>query len=108
MGEKNGISVIISCADPIDLRLCEKASSFVRSLAQDGQLQAEDIALLSKALTPLLANIGSGMIQYRETLSSCMCELARVAPADCPPELKKAAQDRVAELLSKPEEDDEA
>lgn len=104
--EKDGIRVIISCADQSDPRLCEKVASFARSLATDGRLQAEDVASLATALTPLLGNIGSGQIQYRETLSSCVCELARVAPAACPSELKTAAKDRLKQLFTKKEADD--
>jgi hypothetical protein len=104
--ENDGIKIIISCADQSDLRLCEKASSFIRSLAQDGRLKAEDVAALAAALVPLMTNIENGQIQYRETLSSCICELARVAPESCPPELKAAAQERLKLLLSTEEFDD--
>jgi len=106
--EKDGVSVIISCADKSDSRLCEKVASFVRSLSTDGRLKAEDVGALASALSPLLADIGSGQIQYRETLSSCMVALAQVAPAACPPETKTAAQDRLKELSSSKDEDDDA
>lgn len=98
--EKAGIGIIASCFDQSDLRLCEKVASFVRSLAADGQLQAEDVASLSGVIVPLLKESGSGQIQYRETLSSCVSELARAAPAACSPELKEAAQDRLKESTS--------
>merc|ERR1712216_732012 len=104
--ENDGIKIIISCADQSDLRLCEKASSFIRSLAQDGRLKAEDVAALAAALVPLMTNIENGQIQYRETLSSCICELARVAPESCPPELKTAAQGRLNSLKANKESDD--
>lgn len=104
--EKDGIKVIILCANQIDLRLCEKVASFSRSLAQDGRLKAEEVASLAAAMAPLLQDIGNGQIQYRETLSSCVCELARVAPKFCPPELKTAAQGRLSSLKANKESDD--
>jgi hypothetical protein len=104
--EKAGVSVIISCANNSDLRLCEKVASFVRSLAQDGRLLAEDIASIVVALTPLLRDVSSGQIQYRETLASCVCELGRAAPAACSVELKTAAQDRLKQLQATNEEGD--
>jgi hypothetical protein len=106
--ENDGINVLISCTDKSDLRLCEKVASFIRSLAQNGRLQAADVAALAKALSPLLADIGSGQIQYRETLSSCICELARIAPAECPQELQTAAQDRLKQVLSTKDPDDDS
>lgn len=96
--EHEGASVLVSCADASDLRLCEKVASFIRSLADNGRLLADDVSCLSVALTPLLTDIGKGQIQFRETLSSCICELARVAPASCTPGLKSAAQERLAQL----------
>jgi len=96
--EKSGISVIVSCCDPSDLRLCEKVASFVRSLARDGRLNAEDVASIAAVIVPLLRNVGSGQIQYQETLSSCICELARAAPSACPPDLRAAAQERLEQL----------
>jgi hypothetical protein len=98
LAEKGGIGVIISCADQKDLRLCEKVSSFARSLVQDGRLQDADVGCLASAMTPLLRNISDGPIQYRETLSSCAAELARAAPSACPPMMKLALQERVAQL----------
>jgi hypothetical protein len=98
LGEKGGIGVIIACADAADIRLCEKVASFVRSLAQDGRLKEADIGCLVSALTPLLRDVGNGQIQYRETLSSCMTELTRCAPRACPPMVKEAVQERLAQL----------
>lgn len=106
--EMDGINVIISCADRSNLPLCEKVSSFIRSLVQDGRLKPEDIALFATALVPLLGDIGNGQIQYRETLSSCVTELARVAPASCPRELTASAQDRLKELSANKEETDDS
>jgi len=102
--ERDGVNVIIACADSSDLRLCEKVASFVRSLVHDGRLPAEDVARLAAVLAPLLRDTGIAEIQYRETLSSCVCELARAAPGACPPDLKAAAQERLAELSPAGEE----
>merc|ERR1712146_716540 len=88
--DKEGVKVIITCTDPSDVRLSEKAASFIRSLAEQGRLQAEDVASLGAALTPLMSAISDKEIQYRETLSSCIGKLAQLAPTACPPELKAA------------------
>lgn len=96
--EHDGAKVLVSCADESDARLSEKMASFVRSLAQSGRLQTEDVAAIAAALSPLLRNIGNGQIQYREVLSSSVCELARASPAACLPELKAAAQERLSQL----------
>lgn len=106
--DKDGIKVIVSCCDGVDAKLCEKAASLIRSLAQDGRLKAEDVAPLAAALTPLMAEIDAGQIQYRETLSSCICELIRVNPASCTLGLKAAAQDRLDQLNSAMEEADDS
>jgi len=98
--EKAGVSIIVSCCDASDLRLCEKVASCVRSLAAESRLQNEDVAAIAAVMAPLVSSAGSGQIQYQETLSSCVCELARAAPASCPAELKAAAQERLAQLAS--------
>jgi len=96
--EKDGVNVVISCLAPSDLRLCEKAASFARTLTEQGLLRAEEVAILATALTPLVRAIGSGQISYRETLSECMSSLAQSAPQACPAELKAAVEDRLKEL----------
>lgn len=106
--EKDGVNAMISCTDPSDLRLCEKAASFIRSLAENGRLQADDIAALAVALTPLVRNISSGQVQYRETLSSCVSKLAQTAPKSCAADLKVAVEDRLKELPAVAGEDDDA
>jgi len=105
--EKDGINVIISCLEPSDLRLCEKAASLIRSLADNERLRAEDVTLLVAALTPLMSTVGTGQIQYRETLSSCITQLAKdfsVSNA----ELKVAAEHRLKELPAAADEDADA
>jgi hypothetical protein len=96
--ENDGINVIKSCMDPSDLRLCEKATSFARSLAEADRLQADDVEKLIDAMTPLVSTIGSGQIQYRETLSSCAAQLVKRYPKDAPAALTSAAENRLKEL----------
>merc|ERR1712137_1289837 len=77
----------------------EKAASFTRHLVESGRLTADQIAPLAKALPPLVDGLGSesGM-QYREVVSQCAAELAKVFKAQCPAELTAAVQKRLAEL----------
>jgi hypothetical protein len=89
MKEQDGISVILLCINVKDIRLCEKTASFVRSLSCDGRLKPEDIFALLESMTPLMQDIGSGEIQYRETLSSCVAEL--LARGDLGSQAMKAA-----------------
>jgi len=98
MKERDGISVIVLCIDATDIRLCEKTASFVRTLAPDGHLKSEDVGCLFSVMTPLMQNISSGEIQYRETLSSCVVELARADKSACPPTMKAAVQARLDHL----------
>merc|ERR1711862_889134 len=90
------------------MRLCEKAASFSRSLVQDGRLSDKDVSVLSTAFAPLVSTMGIGQVQYRETLSSCICEFARVQPKACTLGLKSAAEERLQQLTSKKEEADDS
>merc|ERR1711908_14626 len=97
--EKDGIDVIVSCADQSDMRLCEKAASFARSLVQDGRLNDKDVAVLSNALAPLVSNMAAGRssIERRSHLASVR------SPARC---RKPAPWD--SSLLGKKEEADDS
>jgi hypothetical protein len=106
MKEQDGISVILLCIDVKDYRLCEKAASFVRSLACDRRLKPEEVGSLLESMTPLMQTIGSGQIQYRETLSSCVAELARAEPSAVTPAMKSAVQARLDELKAAGDSED--
>jgi hypothetical protein len=106
MKEHDGISTILLCIDVLDIRLCEKAASFVRSLASDGRLTPEDVKNLLESMTPLMENIGNGEIQYRETLSSSVAELTRANPSAVPPTMKSAVQARLDVLKAAGDSED--
>jgi len=99
--ERDGVSLIVLCANlGEDKRLREKAASFARSLAQESRLGTEDVARLSLAFASLVGQASGEGIQYRETLSSCVAELARAAPKACVLALVDAVESRLKQLKS--------
>merc|ERR1712072_399737 len=105
--ERNGVSLFVLCAKlGEDKRLREKAASFARSLAQDSRLGDEDVAPLSLAFAPLVCQASGEGIQYRETLSSCVAELARAAPKACVLAVVDAVESRLKQLKSSKNPDD--
>jgi len=90
-----------------DFRTRSKAASFVSSVAGDGRLQLEDIASLIGALAPLLRGSSEGGLQYREVVSSCALELARIMPSHSPSAkaLVDAAQARLTDLQKCPRDE---
>lgn len=106
--KEDGVAIIVSCLSrEEDPRTREKAASFVRSLAGDGRLLAEDVAPLAKAVAPLFEDIDQQNIQYRETMSSCALELVHAHPSQCPAELKAAVEARIPQLQGASEQDSE-
>merc|ERR1712196_525160 len=105
--ERNGVSLIVLCANlGEDKRLREKAASFARSLAQESRLGSEDVARLSLACAPLVRTASEEGIQYRETISSCVTELARAAPKACVLAVVDAVESRLKQLKSSSSPDD--
>lgn len=86
----------------------EKATSFVRSLAESGSLQEENVEPLVAAISKLFGHLEDTGIQYKETLSSCALQLATSFKAQCGG-LQAAVEGRIAELQASkdPEADNE-
>lgn len=79
-----------------EARTREKVASFVTGLAVSGVLEEGLVAPISVALGPLLNDDDDDLtVQYRETVSACAFELARLAPASC----KSALLDHVESRL---------
>lgn len=98
--DNNGVQLLEALLDPAeDVRTREKAASFVLSVASNGRLQAEDVSRLVAAVVPLLPRQSEGGLQYREVISACTLELARITPSHSPSakSLADAVQARLAE-----------
>jgi hypothetical protein len=96
---QSGLQLMVLLLDPAeDARTREKVASFALSCTMNGQLKDEEIGILAGALAPLIINLASGGIQYREVLSDCAQQFAGTAPGKCPVSLSEAVQARLAEL----------
>jgi len=96
---QGGVALLVSLLDPAeDVRTREKVASFALSCAMNGRLTEGDVATLASALAPLLLSLSTGGIQYREVLSDCAQQFARVHAGQCPTALGDAAQARLAEI----------
>lgn len=103
-----GLEVVLDCLSLAeDPKTREKAASFLRSLLAEGCLQGEDVCLLAPAVSALFRDLAGQGIQYRETISACVLELARDFPDQRPEELEALTQARLAQLESEPEPDTE-
>jgi len=104
----DGMGLVIEMLDVSeDAKTREKAASFLRSLAGDGRLVADDIKPLASALTPLLQGAGGESISYRETLASCCHAVAQAFPGQCPAELRAAAEARLGLAAGEPDSENE-
>eukprot|EP00435_Cladocopium_sp_Y103_P060950 s1508_g22.t1 len=101
--------LLLACLSPEELPgTREKATSFVRSLAESGSLQEENVEPLVAAISKLFSHLEDTGIQYKETLSSCALQLATSFKAQCGG-LQAAVEGRIAELQASkdPEADNE-
>eukprot|EP00434_Breviolum_minutum_P022174 symbB.v1.2.019575.t3/scaffold1605.1/size109642/3 len=77
----------------------EKATSFLRSLAESGSLKPENVAPLIGAISKLFGHLEDTGIQYKETLSICAMQLATSFKAECT-ELQVAVEGRISQLMA--------
>eukprot|EP00930_Biecheleria_cincta_P006404 TRINITY_DN107405_c0_g1_i1.p1 TRINITY_DN107405_c0_g1~~TRINITY_DN107405_c0_g1_i1.p1 ORF type:complete len:317 (-),score=61.75 TRINITY_DN107405_c0_g1_i1:47-946(-) len=84
----------------------EKALSFVRSLGETGTLKQEKVSVLAAAIAPLFDQLQDMGIQYRETLASCVEQLASKFKEECPSELASAVDSRLSGLVAKNDPED--
>lgn len=100
--------ILVACLDCKELPgTREKALSFVRSLGETGTLKKEKISVLAAAIALLFDQLQDMGIQYRETLASCVDELATKFKAECPSELALAVDSRLSELVARGDPEDE-
>mmetsp|Transcript_107673 Transcript_107673/g.131390 ORF Transcript_107673/g.131390 Transcript_107673/m.131390 type:complete len:300 (+) Transcript_107673:37-936(+) len=92
--------LLLDCLSPEELPgTREKATSFVRSLAESGSLQPESVAPLVPAICKLFGHLEDTGIQYKETLSSCALQLATSFKAQCSG-LQAAVEGRISDLVA--------
>lgn len=77
----------------------EKATSFLRSLAESGSLKPENVAPLIGAISKLFGHLEDTGIQYKETLSICALQLATSFKAECT-ELQLVVSGRISQLMA--------
>lgn len=104
--EKGGLELLVALLSPAeDVRTREKVASFASSGATNGILQEAEAVALAGAVAALLPTAGEGGIQYREVLSGCASELAKVAPKSMPEALGTSAAERLKLVRSGAKED---
>jgi len=79
-------------------RTREKAAAFILSMACAGTLNGDEVSAFAPIVLQLLAGNKAEGIQYRETMSSCMLELLRLAPAGSVGGVAEVVQTRMREI----------
>lgn len=107
MRSEGGLNLLVELLDlGEEARTREKVASFVVSLASNGNLRVEEAETLVAAVVPLLSGAGAEGVQYRELLSSCCLELAKIAPQSSLAVLGDAAQGRLSAISAAGPADD--
>jgi len=97
--KRDGVEQLLLCLHLEELLgTREKATSFVRSLAENESLPAETVPSLAPAVMAQFQKLEDAGLQFKETLASCAQAFASHFKAELPAEFTAVVEGRVADL----------